>query len=137
MFNETCDETSADPCDDPGNGGYASTYVGTISIDFADGAFSGDPEIYFVTCPDVGSCETSDEKVVPAFGTRTINLLIYPEQASSSQSMTADLWEADSGLNGGDDDKGVSIPDITGEGSYISYDPFYDKVWADYNVFIQ
>lgn len=139
-LSEDCGTTAIVECTDPNTGSSTrspGTYVGSIAIDFADGAFSGDPEIYFVTClTGGGSCVTTGERSVPAFGTALLNLQIHSEQASSLNEMRAKLWEADSFLNGGDDFKGESLPLITGAGGYLSYDLFHDKIWADYQVFL-
>lgn len=82
-------------------------------------------------------CRQSRKVSVPSFGTKRIDLRIHPRLASQSERLSAVLWEADAFLNGGDDFKGESLPDITGEGTYNSWDAFEQRNWAIYNVFLR
>lgn len=95
------------PTSTGGSGGTPGTWISAVSINFGDGGW-GNAEIYFETCDTNGqNCEDTenDEISVPAGGEWFGDLHLHSAKASDIP-LVAKMWEADSGLNGGDDFKG-------------------------------
>lgn len=136
-------------CDtDPGGGGgqAAGTWISAVSINFGDGGW-GNAEIYFETCDTNGrNCEdTEDDEIsVPAGGEWFGDLHLHSARASDLR-LVANMMEADSGLNGGDDFKGSTClaldaggacvqEYIDGAAPYLSLDAI--EVTGEYVVYL-
>ncbi|MDT8435619.1 MAG: hypothetical protein RRA92_02580 [Gemmatimonadota bacterium] len=127
------------PGSDPPPPPVTGTFVERIFVEFGDGIFAGEPEIYFISGSEFSGPQgfVSATRDVKKKQWVTLNLLITTEEPALHGPILALLFESDGDfLNDGDDPKGESVPLITGSGSYLSVDRFRQRNEAVYDVAI-